>query len=89
MAPADAGSPNCSLVIKLVQLVKTAWLRALVAFTATSRYILPCGRNVRAIDMLSLKCPRPVIESLPAVPHCLCAGALYAEAFRCAPALVT
>ncbi len=53
MPPVDVGLPNCVLskFHVVFQPVNAAWLKVLVAFTLTSRYHLPCGRKVRAIDV--------------------------------------
>ena len=57
---------------------KVTRLSAFCAFNCKSPFNRSFSRKVRCTEAFKLNCAGPVMESLPALPHCPAAGVLYA-----------
>src|SRR6516165_4776857 len=85
MALAEVGSPNCALVTAVFQLGNVTWLSALVRSTRKSRFNRSLIWKIRPREAFNSNWDGPVIESLPAFPHCPAAGGPYARGFSDKP----
>src|SRR6516164_1562153 len=81
-----AGSPNCVLLIFVIQLWYVTWFKTFCA--STLRSILkrsPQGNVLPSVPVI-LNCVGPVMEFRAALPHWPGAGAWKAAGFRKSPA---